>query len=194
MSSFFLLKWVCRYCAFSIKTKHRVLTRPISDPQNPFSTPKFWSPGWNRSATTGRLFANQTNFPSGMKATVDYVHQKGLKFGIYSTRCNLTCARRASSYGHYPLDAETFASWGVDYLKFDDCPGCPRGADPKKLLRAMRDALNETGRKMVYSTELFSADPETRALNHLTRVGGARPSLIPSLCTRFTRAGIEWRR
>ena len=126
---------------------------------------------WNRSATTGRLFANQTNFPSGMKATVDYVHQKGLKFGIYSTRCNLTCARRASSYGHYSLDAETFASWGVDYLKFDDCPGCPRGADPKKLLRAMRDALNKTGRKMVYSTELFSADPETRGINHLTRVG-----------------------
>ena len=99
------------------------------------------------------------------------MHQKGLKFGIYSTRCNLTCARRASSYGHYPLDAETFASWGVDYLKFDDCPGCPHGADPKTLLKAMRDELNITGRKIVYSTELFSADPSTRDINHLTRVG-----------------------
>ena len=44
-SSYFLLNGVCRYCAFSVKTKHPVLTRPISNPQNPFSTPKLWSPG-----------------------------------------------------------------------------------------------------------------------------------------------------
>ena len=49
-----------------------------------------------------------------MPALVDYIHSKGLLFGIYSTRCKLTCARRAASYGHYKEDAETFARWKVD--------------------------------------------------------------------------------
>ena len=56
-------------------------------------------------------------FPNGMKAVADYVHSKGLKFGIYTDRGEKTCAGRPASLGHETLDAQTFADWGVDYLK-----------------------------------------------------------------------------
>ena len=56
-----------------------------------------------------------------MKAVADYVHSKGLKFGIYTDRGDTTCAGRPASLGHEVLDAQTFADWGVDYLKEDSC-------------------------------------------------------------------------
>ena len=81
---------------------------------------------WNRSSTTGELIPNATNFPSGMPALIDYIHSKGLLFGIYSTRCKLTCARRASSYGYYKQDAETFAKWKVDVSSCSPCSSSAR--------------------------------------------------------------------
>ncbi|XP_010127053.1 PREDICTED: alpha-galactosidase A-like, partial [Chlamydotis macqueenii] len=80
------------------------------------------------------------------------VHSKGLKLGIYSDVGNKTCAGFPGSYNHYDLDAQTFASWGVDLLKFD---GCNSGT--LDLLaegyRRMSLALNKTGRSIVYSCE-----------------------------------------
>ncbi|NXT86210.1 AGAL galactosidase, partial [Zapornia atra] len=80
------------------------------------------------------------------------VHSKGLKLGIYSDVGNKTCAGFPGSYNHYDLDAQTFASWGVDLLKFD---GCNSGT--LELLaegyRHMSLALNKTGRSIVYSCE-----------------------------------------
>ena len=130
-----------------------------------------WS-SWNRT-DDGRLTWNHTTFPSGIPALVDYVHAKGMKFVIYSARCAATCARRAASLGHYAEDAETFASWGVDFLKFDNCHGCPAGTDTTQQFREMHDALNQSGRHMVYSTELYDlTDSSTRSITHMTRVGG----------------------
>ena len=69
----------------------------------------------------GRLVANPEKFPSGIKALSDYIHSKGLKFGMYSCCGNLTCAGYPGSYEHEFTDAATFAQWGVDYLKYDYC-------------------------------------------------------------------------
>ncbi|NXG45501.1 AGAL galactosidase, partial [Psilopogon haemacephalus] len=100
----------------------------------------------------GRLQADPKRFPSGIRKLADYVHSKGLKLGIYSDVGNKTCAGFPGSYNHYDLDAQTFASWGVDLLKFD---GCNSGS--LELLaegyKRMSLALNKTGRSIVYSCE-----------------------------------------
>ena len=70
---------------------------------------------------SGRLVADKNKFPSGMKALADYIHSKGLKFGMYSCCGTLTCAGYPGSYDHEYIDAKTFAEWGVDYLKYDFC-------------------------------------------------------------------------
>ena len=77
-----------------------------------------WSDGRNSS---GNLKANATKFPSGMAGVADQLHDMGLKFGMYSSAGTFTCARYAGSLGHEEIDAKTFASWGVDYLKYDNC-------------------------------------------------------------------------
>lgn len=69
----------------------------------------------------GRLVADPEKFPHGMKAVAEYVHQKGLKFGMYSCAGNLTCAGYPGSFEHEFIDAATFAEWGVDFLKYDYC-------------------------------------------------------------------------
>ncbi|KFV07654.1 Alpha-galactosidase A, partial [Pterocles gutturalis] len=115
----------------------------------------------------GRLQADPKRFPRGIRKLADYgraahrgtggalsaqVHAKKLKLGIYSDVGNKTCAGFPGSYNHYDLDAQTFASWGVDLLKFD---GCNTGT--LELLaegyRHMSLALNKTGRSIVYSCE-----------------------------------------
>jgi alpha-N-acetylgalactosaminidase len=67
----------------------------------------------------GRLQADPHRFPSGMKALADYVHSKGLKFGIYEDYGNFTCAGYPGILGHLEVDADTFAHWDVDYVKLD---------------------------------------------------------------------------
>ncbi len=67
----------------------------------------------------GRLQPDATRFPSGMKALADYIHGKGLKFGIYEDYGNFTCAGYPGILGHMDVDADTFASWDVDYVKLD---------------------------------------------------------------------------
>lgn len=78
----------------------------------------------------GRLVPNPEKFPHGMKYVADYIHSKGLKFGMYSCAGILTCAGYPSSYGHEFIDAATFAEWGVDFLKYDFCY-FPKNADGK---------------------------------------------------------------
>ncbi|KAH9620894.1 hypothetical protein KSS87_008484 [Heliosperma pusillum] len=70
----------------------------------------------------GHLVAKRSTFPSGIKALADYVHSKGLKIGIYSDAGYYTCSKKMpGSLGHEQKDAYTFASWGIDYLKYDNC-------------------------------------------------------------------------
>ena len=74
----------------------------------------------NRDAD-GRMVADPAKFPHGMKYLSDYIHSKGLKFGMYSCCGTMTCAGYPGSFGHEYVDARTFADWGVDFLKYDNC-------------------------------------------------------------------------
>lgn len=97
----------------------------------------------------GYIIVDKEKFPSGIKALADYVHAKGLKFGIYSDAGTMTCARRPGSKGYEFKDAETYAKWGVDYLKYDWC--FTEGQDAKQSYKLMRDALYKAGRPIVFS-------------------------------------------
>ncbi|KAB2063061.1 hypothetical protein ES319_A10G191800v1 [Gossypium barbadense] len=97
----------------------------------------------------GQLVPDPKTFPSGIKALSDYVHGKGLKLGIYGDAGAFTCKVRPGSLFHETGDAQLFADWGVDYLKYDNCFNL--GIDPKKRYPPMRDALNATGRTIFYS-------------------------------------------
>lgn len=98
---------------------------------------------------TGRIVEDKEKFPSGIKALSDYVHSKGLKFGLYSDAGFKTCQKRPGSLGYEEIDAKTYAEWEVDYLKYDNCN--TDGSSPKKRYPPMRDALNKTGRPIFFS-------------------------------------------
>jgi len=89
-------------------------------------------------------------FPD-MKALADYVHGKGLKLGIYSSPAAKTCAGYEGSRGHEEQDAETYVKWGVDYLKYDWCQSRGTLEEMKVAYGKMQDALNRTGRPIVFS-------------------------------------------
>lgn len=97
----------------------------------------------------GNIVADPQHFPSGMKALADYVHSKGLKFGIYSDAGSKTCAGRPASRGHEFQDARTYAAWGVDYLKYDWCNVTTQNAQASYA--TIREALNSSGRPVVLS-------------------------------------------
>ncbi|WP_433182763.1 NPCBM/NEW2 domain-containing protein [Actinoallomurus sp. CA-150999] len=98
----------------------------------------------------GDYVPNHTRFPNGIKTLADYVHSKGLKFGLYTSAGTLTCAQTMpGSLGHEQQDAKLWASWGVDYLKYDNCNN--QGVDAVKRYTAMRDALAATGRPILFS-------------------------------------------
>jgi alpha-galactosidase len=103
----------------------------------------------NRNAA-GDLVPDPQKFPNGIKALADYVHSKGLKLGIYSSAGTTTCAGYPASLGNERRDAALWASWGIDYLKYDNC-GDHRGQNGQQRYAAMRDALAATGRPIVYS-------------------------------------------
>ena len=98
---------------------------------------------------SGNIVADAKRFPAGIKALADYVHSLGLKFGIYSDAGSMTCAKRPGSLGHEYQDALQYASWGVDYLKYDWCNTTTQDAQAAYAL--IRNALNATGRPIVLS-------------------------------------------
>jgi alpha-galactosidase len=97
----------------------------------------------------GTIQADPTRFPSGMKALGDYIHSKGLKFGVYSSAGFKTCQAFPASLGLEELDAASYASWGVDYLKYDNC--YQDHGIPTSRYGAMRTALDNSGRDVFYS-------------------------------------------
>ena len=97
----------------------------------------------------GFIRPDPQRFPSGMKVLADYIHIKGLKFGIYSCAGITTCAGHPASRGHEYQDALTYASWGVDYLKYDWCN--TNGLNALGAYTIMRDALFDAGRPVVFS-------------------------------------------
>src|SRR5712671_6971408 len=101
--------------------------------------------------TRGNITTNK-KFPD-MKALADYVHGKGLKIGIYSSPSPNTCAGYEGSYGHEQQDAETYAAWGIDYLKYDWCGARNLYTDEEMqaVYQKMGDALLKSGRPILYS-------------------------------------------
>jgi alpha-galactosidase len=107
--------------------------------------------GWetkNRDPN-GNLVPDPRKFPGGLKALGDYLHEKGFKFGIHNCAGTKTCAGYPGGRGHEYQDARSYASWGVDYLKYD---WCEHGtANAKETYKTMRDALYAAGRPVVLS-------------------------------------------
>ena len=97
----------------------------------------------------GNIVADAQHFPSGIRALADYVHSKGLKFGLYSDSGSKTCAGRPGSQGHEFQDALQYARWGADYLKYDWCNTGTRNA--QEAYQTMSTALLATGRPIVFS-------------------------------------------
>ena len=105
----------------------------------------------------GDLVPDPEKFPHGMKAVADYVHSKGLRFGMYSCAGILTCAGYPSSYDHEFRDAALFAEWGVDYLKYDYC-NFPKNADGMNRYHTMSMALQATGREICFAACNWGAE------------------------------------
>ena len=103
-----------------------------------------WSE-YNRDPVTDRIVASHEKFPNGMKAVGDYIHSKGLKFGMYSCAGMRTCADYPGSFDHEFLDADTFAGFGVDFLKYDNCYR-PVSSHTETMYRRMGMALRAWGR------------------------------------------------
>ena len=121
----------------------------------------------------GNIVPDPDRFPSGIKALSDYVHAKGLKFGLYSDAGEYTCQHRPGSKGNELQDAMQYAAWGVDYLKYDWCN--TEGQDPQESYTKMRDALKAAGRPIVFSIcEWGLSDPWTwaRDVGNLWRTTG----------------------
>lgn len=97
----------------------------------------------------GEVIVDKDRFPNGMKYLADYIHAKGLKFGIYSCAGTKTCQGRPGGRGYEFQDARTYASWGVDYLKYDWCYSTTQNAQASYEI--MRDALHAAGRPIVFS-------------------------------------------
>lgn len=115
--------------------------------------------GWQGKRDAQGVLHPNAKFPD-MRALADYIHAKGLKFGIYSSPGERTCGGFTGSYGHEAQDAKLFAGWGVDYLKYDLCsfrthmqgkPQAEQVAMMQAAYRKMHDALQATGRPIVYS-------------------------------------------
>ena len=97
----------------------------------------------------GVIVADSARFPHGIKALADYVHAKGLKFGIYTDAGTKTCQKRPGTLGHEEQDTRTYASWGVDYVKEDWCNAA--GLVAPVQYAKFRDALAHSGRPIVFS-------------------------------------------
>ena len=132
----------------------------------------------------GKLVADPQLFPHGMKALSDYIHSKGLKFGMYSCAGFKTCAGYPSSYGHEFEDARQFAQWGVDYLKYDFC-NFPESGNAKNAYLTMAMALRNSGR------EIFLAACNWRKTRQSGCVPEAQEVIVPQEIFLMYRRAIE---
>ena len=125
-------------------------------------------------SSSGELQWDTAKFPGGIPALAEYVHGKGLKLGIYESPSTTTCAGKTGGAGHEAQDAQTFAKWGIDYLKYDHC----RTTDMGSFAR-MGTALKATGRPIVYSIN--------------TVYGGGSCVVPPSCSIDATKIANLWR-
>ncbi|MGD1891479.1 MAG: glycoside hydrolase family 27 protein [Cyclobacteriaceae bacterium] len=144
--------------------------------------------GWmtDKRDSQGHIIVDSIKFPNGIKAVADYVHSLGLKFGIYSAPGRFTCQKLMGSYEHEQIDANDYAAWGVDYLKYDWCnyPGTREQAlntpaeECRQAYELMGDCLKNTGRPIIYSVhstcsgEQKNSYPWVVDVVHMHRSGG----------------------
>lgn len=107
--------------------------------------------GWmtRERDANGNLVPDPIKFPNGMKALVEYVHSKGLKFGLYNCAGTKTCAGYPGSRGYEYQDARLYASYNIDFLKYDWCN--TEGINPKEAYKTMSNALKVAGRPMIFN-------------------------------------------
>jgi len=111
----------------------------------------FIDDGWQGGRDNkNKIIADPVKFPSGIKALAKYMHDRGLKLGIYSDAAQLTCAGYTASLGFEEQDAKTFASWDVDYLKYDYCGAPPDSNTAKLRYKTMADALRKSRRDIAF--------------------------------------------
>lgn len=110
-----------------------------------------------RDPATGKIVPDKIKFPHGMRAVSDYVHEKGLKFGMYSCAGTRTCANYPGSFDHEFLDAETFAEYGADFLKYDFC-NRPVNSNGPLLYKKISMALKSCGREILLSACNWGCD------------------------------------
>lgn len=144
----------------------------------------------------GRLVPDPEKFPRGMKYLSDYIHSKGLKFGMYSSAGYQTCAGYPASFEYEWTDAASFAEWGVDYLKYDYCYH-PTNVRPDILYKRMALALANSGRDIVFSACSWGVDntrqwiKETgahlwRSTGDITTAGRTSKCLHTRKCRRWS--------
>ena len=142
--------------------------------------------------TSGTIVADPQLFPHGIKALADYVHGKGLKFGIYTDAGSNTCQGRPGTLGHEVQDARTYASWGVDYVKEDWCNA--RGLEAPAQYRKFHEALVAAGRPIVLSLcEWGSNRPWEWAagIGHLWRTTGDIEDTWASMLTNADLSSLH---
>ncbi len=105
----------------------------------------------------GKIVPDPKKFPNGMRSLADKLHAKGLKFGMYSCSGLMTCAQYPSSLDREWIDAQSFAEWGVDFLKYDYCYR-PANRKGEESYRAMGLALANSGRDILFSACSWGAD------------------------------------
>ncbi len=123
---------------------------------------------WQGERDASGMLHPNSKFPD-MKALAEYIHSKGLKFGIYSSPGPKTCAGFAGSLGHEEQDAATFAQWGIDWLKYDLCTFKGNAEEEIAAYQKMHDALDKTGRKILFAICQYGKD---RVWTWGARVGG----------------------
>lgn len=163
--------------------------------------------GWNLPyrGSDGTLLADPSKFPDGVAPVAAYVHSLGLRFGIYISAGTKNCASTSTgSYGHYQQDANTFAGWGVDYLKFDWCyvpyssyPKEPHWQVSRTLARQMAAALRATGRAITLDVnDYWTGETPWNWAPGVARLWRVTPDIHDaywSLLTNFERdASLSW--
>ena len=146
--------------------------------------------GWETKErdAQGRLQWSASKFPSG-PAFIARLHQQRLKFGIYGAASGVTCGTDPGQLFHEDVDAQTYAAWGVDYLKSDNCASY--ALDSSVRFGAMRDALNRTGRPIVFSTEPFSIHPDPDQSVKVSNLWRVACDIRASVDTFLDRADIS---
>ncbi len=137
-----------------------------------------------RDSVTGKIIPDHIKFPNGMKSVSDYVHSKGLLFGMYSCAGTRTCADYPGSFDHEFLDAETFAEYGADFLKYDYCYR-PAHHHGDLLYRRMGMALKACGRDILFSACNWGCDDVEKWIRstgtHMYRSTGDINDSFPSM-------------